>query len=80
MQETKLTDADAPAMAFAMAGYELAHHGEGRWNGVAIAVRDGHRSPTSSRTSATAGARQRAGGAGDDRVGEEDSTRSTRRG
>jgi len=41
LQETKLTDADAPVMAFAMAGYRLVHHGEGRWNGVAIAVRDG---------------------------------------
>jgi exodeoxyribonuclease-3 len=41
MQETKLTDGDAPVMAFAMAGYDLVHHGEGRWNGVAIAVRRG---------------------------------------
>jgi exodeoxyribonuclease-3 len=41
MQETKLTDADAPVMAFAMAGYQLIHHGEGRWNGVAIAARNG---------------------------------------
>jgi exodeoxyribonuclease III len=41
MQETKLTDEDAPVMAFAMAGYQLVHHGEGRWNGVAIAARDG---------------------------------------
>ncbi len=41
MQETKLGDADAPVMAFAMAGYQLVHHGEGRWNGVAIAARDG---------------------------------------
>src|SRR4030095_9748890 len=41
MQETKLTDADAPVMAFGMAGYQLIHHGEGRWNGVAIAARDG---------------------------------------
>ena len=41
MQETKLTDADAPVMAFAMAGYQLVHHGEGRWNGVAIVARDG---------------------------------------
>ncbi len=41
MQETKLTDDDAPVMAFAMAGYQLVHHGEGRWNGVAIAARDG---------------------------------------
>ena len=41
IQETKLCDADAPVMAFAMAGYQLVHHGEGRWNGVAIAVRNG---------------------------------------
>jgi exodeoxyribonuclease-3 len=41
IQETKLTDADAPVMSFAMAGYQLVHHGEGRWNGVAIAARDG---------------------------------------
>src|SRR5258705_1919981 len=41
MQETKLTDADAPVAQFRDAGYELAHHGEGRWNGVAIASRCG---------------------------------------
>ena len=41
LQETKLTDADAPLMAFGMAGYQLVHHGEGRWNGVAIAAREG---------------------------------------
>jgi exodeoxyribonuclease-3 len=41
MQETKLSDQDAPVMAFGMAGYQLVHHGEGRWNGVAIAVRNG---------------------------------------
>jgi exodeoxyribonuclease III len=41
LQETKLTDEDAPVMAFAMAGYDLVHHGEGRWNGVAMAVRQG---------------------------------------
>jgi exodeoxyribonuclease-3 len=41
IQETKLTDADAPVMAFGMAGYQLVHHGEGRWNGVAIAARQG---------------------------------------
>ena len=39
MQETKLADADAPRDAFRERGYELAHHGEGRWNGVAIASR-----------------------------------------
>ncbi len=41
MQETKLSDADAPVLPFQMAGYQLVHHGEGRWNGVAIALRDG---------------------------------------
>ena len=41
MQETKLADADAPTDVFRDAGYELAHHGEGRWNGVAIASRVG---------------------------------------
>jgi exodeoxyribonuclease-3 len=41
LQETKLTDDDAPVMPFRMAGYDLVHHGEGRWNGVAIAVREG---------------------------------------
>jgi exodeoxyribonuclease III len=41
LQETKLADDAAPLMAFAMAGYELVHHGEGRWNGVAIASRVG---------------------------------------
>jgi exodeoxyribonuclease-3 len=41
MQETKLADADAPAAAFRERGYELAHHGQGRWNGVAIASRAG---------------------------------------
>lgn len=41
MQETKLADADAPVDAFRDAGYALVHHGEGRWNGVAIASRAG---------------------------------------
>jgi exodeoxyribonuclease III len=41
MQETKLADADAPSAEFKQAGYALAHHGEGRWNGVAIASRCG---------------------------------------
>jgi exodeoxyribonuclease III len=41
MQETKLADEAAPVMPFSMAGYELVHHGEGRWNGVAIASRVG---------------------------------------
>jgi exodeoxyribonuclease-3 len=37
MQETKLSGEDAPVMPFQMRGYNLVHHGEGRWNGVAIA-------------------------------------------
>jgi exodeoxyribonuclease III len=41
MQETKLTDAAAPRDDFLRHGYELAHHGQGRWNGVAIASRLG---------------------------------------
>jgi exodeoxyribonuclease III len=41
MQETKLADTDAPVGPFRDLGYELAHHGEGRWNGVAIASRCG---------------------------------------
>src|SRR5207245_9730039 len=39
MQETKLSDADAPVATFEQAGYELAHHGEVPWNGVRIASR-----------------------------------------
>lgn len=41
LQETKLADAEVPRDAFAALGYEIAHHGEGRWNGVAIASRCG---------------------------------------
>jgi exodeoxyribonuclease III len=41
MQETKLADAEAPIAVFRKAGYALAHHGEGRWNGVAISSRLG---------------------------------------
>jgi exodeoxyribonuclease-3 len=41
LQETKSTDAAAPRDFFAERGYELAHHGEGRWNGVALASRIG---------------------------------------
>src|SRR5262245_14500850 len=39
MQETKLTDADAPTAVFRDAGYQRVHHGERQWNGVAIASR-----------------------------------------
>ena len=41
MQETKLADTAFPTMAFSALGYESAHHGEGRWNGVAIMSRVG---------------------------------------
>jgi exonuclease III len=41
MQETKLADSAAPVAEFRAAGYELVHHGEGQWNGVAIASRTG---------------------------------------
>ena len=41
MQETKLADSAAPVAELRASGYELAHHGEGRWNGVAIASRVG---------------------------------------
>jgi exodeoxyribonuclease-3 len=36
LQETKMADAAFPALTFASLGYEAAHHGSGRWNGVAI--------------------------------------------
>ncbi len=41
VQETKLADEAAPRREMARLGYELAHHGQGRWNGVAIASRVG---------------------------------------
>lgn len=41
MQETKLSDAQVPMMDFRALGYEVVHHGPGRWNGVAIASRVG---------------------------------------
>lgn len=41
IQETKLADDAFPALAFASAGYEGVHHGQGRWNGVAILSRIG---------------------------------------
>src|SRR5262245_22279774 len=39
MQETKLADADVPRDVLARAGFQLAHHGSGGANGVAIAAR-----------------------------------------
>lgn len=41
MQETKLAQDKFPTEAFAEQGYESIHHGEGRWNGVAILSRVG---------------------------------------
>jgi exodeoxyribonuclease-3 len=41
LQETKLADDAFPAMTFAGLGYDAVHHGEGRWNGVAILSRVG---------------------------------------
>ena len=41
LQETKLADPDVPTATFENAGYAVAHHGEGRWNGVAIVSRAG---------------------------------------
>lgn len=41
LQETKLADDAFPALAFEALGYSAVHHGEGRWNGVAIVSRIG---------------------------------------
>jgi len=41
LQETKLADAAFPTLAFESLGYSCAHHGQGRWNGVAILSRVG---------------------------------------
>ena len=41
LQETKLADDAFPALTFSAMGYEAVHHGEGRWNGVAILSRQG---------------------------------------
>lgn len=41
LQETKLSDAAFPAMAFQALGYESAHFGQGQWNGVAVLSRVG---------------------------------------
>ncbi len=45
LQETKLSDEAFPAEAFAAAGYESVHHGQGQWNGVAILSRVGIADP-----------------------------------
>ncbi len=41
LQETKLADDAFPQLTFEAMGYEAAHHGQGRWNGVAILSRVG---------------------------------------
>lgn len=41
LQETKLANGAFPFDMFVGIGYEVAHHGEGQWNGVAIASRIG---------------------------------------
>lgn len=43
MQETKLADDAFPALTFDALGYESAHFGQGRWNGVAILSKVGLR-------------------------------------
>ena len=41
VQETKLADDAFPALTLATLGYDGVHHGQGRWNGVAILSRVG---------------------------------------
>jgi exodeoxyribonuclease III len=41
LQETKIADNAFPQLAFEALGYTAAHHGEGRWNGVAMLSRSG---------------------------------------
>jgi exodeoxyribonuclease-3 len=45
LQETKLADSAFPALTFRERGYEAIHHGQGRWNGVAILSRLGLDAP-----------------------------------
>lgn len=46
LQETKQADDAFPEATFADLGYQSAHHGDGRWNGVAILSRVGLEDPT----------------------------------
>jgi exodeoxyribonuclease-3 len=39
IQETKVADTAFPALPFEEIGYEVAHFGQGRWNGVAVISR-----------------------------------------
>ncbi len=41
LQETKLNDGDFPSGLLESMGYRVAHHGQGRWNGVAVCSRVG---------------------------------------
>ena len=41
LQETKVAADAFPSDAFGEIGYEVAHHGQGRWNGVAVVSRVG---------------------------------------
>ena len=41
LQETKLADSAFPQLAFEALGFTAVHHGEGRWNGVAMLSRSG---------------------------------------
>jgi exodeoxyribonuclease III len=41
LQETKAADTAFPALALSARGYEVAAHGDGRWNGVAVCSRVG---------------------------------------
>ncbi|MBS1847089.1 MAG: exodeoxyribonuclease III, partial [Actinobacteria bacterium] len=47
LQETKLSDDAFPRELFESRGYASVHHGQGRWNGVAIASRVGLEDPVS---------------------------------
>jgi exodeoxyribonuclease-3 len=47
LQETKLAEEAFPTEAFEGLGYASVHHGEGRWNGVAIVSRVGLDDPRS---------------------------------
>lgn len=46
MQETKMSDVQFPALTFDSLGYESIHHGQGRWNGVAILSKVGLEDPS----------------------------------
>ena len=45
LQETKMSDAQFPSLDFRRLGYDSVHHGQGRWNGVAILSRVGLEDP-----------------------------------